>query len=237
MVLDLCPLIVGASYLQLSNMEPERKLFSFGIITDIQYADQDDANNHHYRHSVLLLREVIEAWNQRQNTAKLDFAMQLGDIIDGQNGKEALELILKEINKFNGKIYNILGNHEISQMLRVNLAPNGLTFEQNQSGLTDLKAYYDFYPHEKYCFVALDTFEISVLGYKKDHPRHMEAHTILATKNPNQDKECTDGMTGSSQRFLSFNGAVTKEQLDWLDSVLSQAQKCKKWVIVTGIYK
>ncbi len=230
-------LVVGASYLQLRNMEPEKKLFSYGIITDIQYADRDDANNRHYRHSLLLLREAIGAWNQRQNSAKLDFAMQLGDIIDGKNAEEALELTLREINKFDGKVYNVLGNHEISHMLRVDLAPNGLTFdsEHNQSSSTDLKAYYDFYPHDKFCFVALDTYEIAVLGYEKHHPRHTEAQAILAAKNPNQDKKCRDGLTGIDQRFVTFNGGVAKEQLEWLDGVLSQAQKHKKWVIITGI--
>lgn len=66
-----------------------QKLFSFGIIADVQHANINDGYNFHrtrmrfYRHALVKFEEAIETWNER----KVDFAVQLGDIIDGFSSK------------------------------------------------------------------------------------------------------------------------------------------------------
>jgi hypothetical protein len=64
--------------------DEERPLFTFGVITDVQYADIEDGASFRgvprfYRHSLQGLRRAVAAW-RAQGVA---FAMHLGDIIDG----------------------------------------------------------------------------------------------------------------------------------------------------------
>ncbi|KAK3259762.1 hypothetical protein CYMTET_31255 [Cymbomonas tetramitiformis] len=61
----------------------EDPLFTFGVIADIQYADIDDGASfsgtpRFYRNSLNVLAEAVGAWRKRD----VDFAIQLGDIID-----------------------------------------------------------------------------------------------------------------------------------------------------------
>ena len=70
-------------------MEEVSPLFSFGVIADVQHADLDDAYNFHrtfmryYRHALEKFKEAVKTWNEN----KVDFAVQLGDIIDGFSKK------------------------------------------------------------------------------------------------------------------------------------------------------
>lgn len=64
-----------------------RPVFSFGVIADIQYCDCDDATNfagtehRKYRDTLRQTELAVASWNQ----AKVNFVVQLGDLIDGQN--------------------------------------------------------------------------------------------------------------------------------------------------------
>ena len=60
------------------------KLFAFGIATDVQYADLDLGFSHggtprYYRNALRGLKRAVHSWRNE----KVDFAMHLGDIIDG----------------------------------------------------------------------------------------------------------------------------------------------------------
>jgi len=78
----------------------DKPLFSFGLITDIQYADIDDGWDYNktsarrYRNSLTLLQNAVEDWKQK---GEISFVTQLGDIIDGLNKKtSASEISLKK---------------------------------------------------------------------------------------------------------------------------------------------
>ncbi|KAM0026526.1 putative hydrolase [Helianthus debilis subsp. tardiflorus] len=63
----------------------KQPLFSFGVITDVQYADIPDSRSflgipRYYRNSILVWQKAIQNWNNRQN---ISFALNLGDIVDG----------------------------------------------------------------------------------------------------------------------------------------------------------
>ena len=70
-----------------SNRDPATssdRLFAFGIATDVQYADLDQGFSHggtarYYRDALQGLKRAVRAWRDE----KVDFAMHLGDIIDG----------------------------------------------------------------------------------------------------------------------------------------------------------
>ena len=61
-----------------SESDHNRPLFSFGIVTDAQYADKDPAGLRHYRASLENLGVAAKEFNARD----LKFVVHLGDLID-----------------------------------------------------------------------------------------------------------------------------------------------------------
>lgn len=85
-----------------------------GIVSDIQYADKDSLNGRSYRTSLSRIEECVADFNNK----KLDFAIQLGDIIDGH--KEDLERTHRDldsvvylINHLTMPLYHVVGNHDM----------------------------------------------------------------------------------------------------------------------------
>lgn len=67
---------------------PGKKQFSFGVISDIQYADIPDGKSYHgvpryYRNSRVALKRAVNTWCGMD----LDFAVHFGDILDGYHPK------------------------------------------------------------------------------------------------------------------------------------------------------
>lgn len=46
------------------------------------------------------------------------------------------------------------------------------------------------------------------------------------------DKNSPEGLSGLDRRFLMFNGAVGKEQLEWLEQTLEEATKLRQKVVI-----
>ncbi|XP_010248675.1 PREDICTED: manganese-dependent ADP-ribose/CDP-alcohol diphosphatase [Nelumbo nucifera] len=217
---------------RLVGLQGKQPLFSFGIISDVQYANIPDGRSflgvpRYYQHSILVLQRAVKKWNGHQ---KLKFAINLGDIVDGfcpkEKSLETVQRIIKEFEMFNGPVYHIIGNHCLYNLSRDSLlpllkmpAPNG-------------RAYYDFSPTPEYRFVVLDGYDISAIAWPQDHPNTLEALKVLQEKNPNSDKNSPMGMVGLERRFLMFNGAVGKEQLEWLNGVLQEATRHGQNVVV-----
>ncbi|XP_042435128.1 manganese-dependent ADP-ribose/CDP-alcohol diphosphatase-like [Zingiber officinale] len=213
----------------------KQPLFSFGVITDIQYADIPNGHSFHgvpryYRHSIQVLQRAVRQWNDDQKKKKVQFSMNFGDIVDGYCPKSeslsAVQKVVKEFERFNGPTYHMIGNHCL-----YNLPRNQLISLLNLPSESD-HLYYDFSPSPEYRFVVLDPYDISAIGWPHDHPNTLAASRILKAKNPNADKNNPAGMEGLEQRFVMFNGALGKDQLRWLDDVLRESTKKKQKVIV-----
>ncbi|KAJ0953542.1 putative hydrolase [Helianthus annuus] len=184
----------------------KQPLFSFGVITDVQYADIPDGRSflgvpRYYRNSILVLRKAVQHWNNHQN---ISFSLNLGDIVDGFCPKgqslEAVKKVIEEFDKFNGRVYHMIGNHCLYNLPRSKLLPL-MTFPNVD------RAYYDFSPIPEYRFVVLDGYDISAIGWPHDHP-----HTIDAVPE--------------------IQWGVGKEQLKWLDKTLEDATKSNQKVVV-----
>jgi manganese-dependent ADP-ribose/CDP-alcohol diphosphatase len=207
-------------------------LFSFGLISDVQYADIPDGRSflgvpRYYRHSFLVLQRAVKEWNTHQ---KHKFVINLGDIVDGFCPKDqsihAVKKVVDEFGMFRGPVYHMVGNHCLYNLPRSTLLP--LLKIQTLDGC----AYYDFSPVPEYRFVVLDSYDISAIGWPQDHPKTLEAMKLLREKNPNKDKNSPTNMVGLERRFLMFNGGVGKEQMKWLDGVLQDATNLKQKVVV-----
>jgi hypothetical protein len=87
----------------------EEPVFSFAVLTDIQYGDQPDAGKREYRRSLGKLREAVDALNRRGGLA---FAIQLGDLIDSRAAD--MDTILPLWRSLGTRTYNVAGNHDFA---------------------------------------------------------------------------------------------------------------------------
>ncbi|KAF5730896.1 manganese-dependent ADP-ribose/CDP-alcohol diphosphatase-like isoform X1 [Tripterygium wilfordii] len=210
----------------------KKPLFSFGVISDVQYADIPDGYSfigvpRFYRHSLLVLQRAVQNWNAHQ---KLKFVLNYGDIVDlhcpQDQSLDAVKKVVDEFGKFNGPVYHMIGNHCLYNLPRDKLLP--LLKIPGEDG----RAYYDFSPSPDYRFVVLDGYDVSAIGWPQDHPNRLNALQFLSEKNPNSEKNSPEGLVGLERRFLMFNGAIGKEQLEWLEGVLQDATRLKQKVVV-----
>ena len=215
-----------------SANDHKQPLFSFGLISDVQYSDIPDGRSflgvpRYYRHSIDVLQRAVQNWNNHQ---KHKFVINLGDIVDGFCPKDqsfnTVKKIVDEFDKFNGQVYHLIGNHCLYNLPREKLLP--LLKIQSLEGY----AYYDFSPVPEYRFVVLDGYDISAIGWPKNHQKTLEAMKFLKEKNPNEDKNSPTGLAGLERRFLMFNGGIGKEQMEWLNNILQEATKLKQKVVV-----
>lgn len=88
---------------------------SFGMVTDLHYAEKEMRNNRYYRDSLEKLTESIALFNERRPA----FIIELGDFVDA--GEKEIEIgYLEKINSvfslFNGDRYYVLGNHDLATL-------------------------------------------------------------------------------------------------------------------------
>lgn len=220
--------------------------FSFGVIADIQYADTENGYNYsrtsqrYYRNSLKMLEKALEKWNT-DSMIKPQFVLQLGDIIDGRNkglgiSDSSLEAICKPLSKFPGPFYHVLGNHEFYNFSREVLM-NSKLYSGNEAFCFPVpgKCYYSCVPHPKLRIIALDTYEISLLASMKGTPEYRLACKFMENNN-NEDKNSHDGLHGEMKRFVKFNGAVSEQQLDWIQANLDEARTLRQNVVMMGKY-
>jgi len=211
-----------------------KPLFSFGVIADVQYADAEDGWNFHptakrrYRHTLTILKDAVQTWKTAQN---ISFIAQLGDLLDGLNSKtkkseETVKLLLKEFEDF--KVIHVLGNHELYNFIREEFISLLLPH------ITNGVCYYEFSPHPGWKIVVLDSLEFCCI----EPTTRKDAFEYLKLHNPN---DCSSyncnwvkGLHGLERRFLPYNGAMSKNQLDWLTQVLHKASENKEKVIILG---
>ena len=247
-------------------------LFSFGAISDVQYADIPNHLNYtktcmrYYRDAAVKVQEAALTWNE-DDTNKPSFTVHLGDLIDGFNSKEGkansekvLQDILIEFDKFDGPIHHVLGNHEFYNFTRNELFNGRLnTSKLDPTSVTDASSsdqdtdqsdksdkcgckqrlYYKFNPHPDFCFIVLDTYDISVLGHVEDCPHHAEAMETLCAVNKNEGfmLNSAEGLVGLEQRYVKYNGGIGEEQLLWLKMVLQEATEKDQRVFILCEYK
>ncbi len=107
--------------------------FSFGLMTDMHYADRPMQIGRYYRNTLDKARKCIDAFND----VPVDFCVHMGDLIDwpGQpdKGRDALTAIMPIMRQFHGPMYYLLGNHDVDSVPVTELAalwemPGGQTW-------------------------------------------------------------------------------------------------------------
>ncbi len=164
-----------------------------GAIADCQYADQPGNGARLYRQSPAKLRAAVAAFQHRQ----VDFAVHLGDFIDG--GWASFDTVLPIAQTLGRPWHFVLGNHDLlvadDKKLRV---PARL----------GMPARYYSFSRDGWLFVVLDGNDVSSYGWPKDSPQTAQGLRLHAARWP--------------QASL-WSGAIGTAQMNWLDMVLADA--------------
>lgn len=220
----------------------EPPLFTFGLISDIQWADCDDGHSIHgvpryYRHALEAAHRAVAAFR----SAGVDLAVHLGDIVDYRNkhngsSERALEAVIACFDALERPVLHCIGNHCLYNAPRHVLNSKlGIDAHKEAAAVPGKHSYFTFKPPNctpQYKIVVLDGFDVSILGWPEGHPHHEQAREILEQKNPNDDKNSNRGLQGMEKRFVKFGGGISDEQLAWLESELKAARAAGERVIV-----
>jgi manganese-dependent ADP-ribose/CDP-alcohol diphosphatase len=226
--------------------------FVVGIIADIQYAPIDDGYSftgtpRFYRHSLEVTKRAFEHFEEE----KADLVINLGDTIDGKcqhiesyggdpvpegqdPGHYSLDHVINAMSPYrHGRILHTYGNHCLYNLDREALQQRlGIQFKEEPCG--DLVGYYD-HVMGNIRFVVLDAYDVAIM--QRCHvssQKRQEATKILTKMNPNFEKNMNSprGLQGTERRFVGFNGAVGRLQLEWLKDTLDAARNERQKVVI-----
>ena len=233
--------------------------------TDDKPAHYDPSKTRYYRASLGHVAHAFDHWDKEMT--KPTFVLQLGDIIDGlnkrTNGLDPLDAINKTLVAFEAHptipTFHAVGNHELynfkraeivslfrdslirktkvkTDLMGLNLNINEIS--DNQTSPDSHTLYYKFNPSPKLKIIALDCFEISVIGYDPSHENYRKAEEILFKYHGHRDFDLWDVddhlAEGPEKRFQQQNGAISDQQLEWLARELEDSDRKGEKVIVFG---
>jgi len=216
------------------NNENTSLLCSFGLISDIQYADVDDGTdyakteNRYYRGSLTHLRKAIEQWKK----SNVNFVVQLGDIIDGKckdinhDSENCLKAVLDIFSTIGCQRYDILGNHEFYNfsldycLSNLNVGTNG---------------WQSYSPHNRWRVIHLNSYDVSILGKKENDPKLKYAKELLKKKSPvflEHGVNWFKNLPEEKHKYAPYNGAIGEEQMKWLSQELAASQAAGQLVLI-----
>lgn len=181
---------------------------SFGLITDIQYADAPPVGERHFRESIPKLQAAVEILAPRE----LPFTLHLGDFIDDQFS--SIDALLPLLGPLGHRIYHLLGNHDFSVTPAEKLQVRGKL---------GMPADYYSFEHAGLRFVMMDTNDLSTYKHPKDSPQDLESAALLS-------KLTAEGLNSAKP----WNGGVSKAQIAWIESECAAAATVKQRVILCG---
>lgn len=185
-----------------ASEEPEVR---FGLIADIQYADKDARINRHYRESLPKLEKCVETLNK----ANVEFTLNLGDLVD--ESIKDLPPVLEKLKKLEAPFYNTTGNHDYGDV-----TDNDVLYKQ-----LSMPAEYYSVKQGGWRFILLNTNEIASYANIKGTAKEQE-HKAM------RERIRKDGKSNGA----SYNGGISKQQLQWLKKELEAASQSGEKVIV-----
>jgi len=168
-----------------------------GVFADCQYCNCETAGTRFYRNSLEKLEECINQFNQNK---KIDFVVGLGDIIDRDFA--SFDSVNAILSKSKNEVYQVIGNHD--------LEVEKMFLEQVPSKLNLEKTWYAF-NKKGWHFIFLNGNDITF------HSNHAEI--------VNQAKEMTEQLKKEGKpNYHEWNGGIGKEQMQWFEKELKQAE-------------
>lgn len=177
----------------------------FGIIADIQYCNCESSGTRFYTNSLKKTKEAINHFNEEN----VDFSINLGDLSDREFTD--LDSVLIRLNQANHTVYNTTGNHDY----------HGIASNKQLYKKLKMPAEYYSFSKGKWVFIVLNTNEIS---------------SYSNIKGTSKEKELSDMIkviqTSERKNNYSWNGGISRKQMEWLDKLLKRAEKRNKNVLI-----
>lgn len=185
---------------------PEQKpLFSFGLISDVQYADISPAGNRYYRSSLEKLEDAVSEFRHDS----VNFIVNLGDLIE--SNYESYKPVINTLNSSGIKTYHITGNHDYSVDSRyLSRLP---VFTESREG------YYSII-YKKYRLIFMNGNEISTYAHAEKTMIRQASEYIANLKK------------SGAINAIEWNGGISRKQLDWLTGQLADAAENSEKVIL-----
>lgn len=175
-------------------------LFRIGAIADAQYGDFDDNGARLYRRTPKKLAEAVATLNK----SDIDFAVHLGDFIDGD--LKSYDTVLPIARQLTAPLYFVLGNHDFAVPDDKKLAI---------PSMLGMPARYYSFEHKGWVFVVLDGNDLSTYGWPAGSAEDLAARKL-------HDEKYADHPT--------WDGGIGETQLAWLERILSAADAKKQSV-------
>lgn len=183
-----------------------RQPVSFGVMTDVQYADADPGGARIYRASPAKLKAAVDHFNRMD----LAFVIHLGDLIDRDFA--SFDRVMPLLDACHHPVFHALGNHDFSvEDTKKSNVPVRMGMERR---------YYDF-GEGAWRFVVLDGNDVSLQAHPRGSVQHAAAADRLAQLKAR-----------NAPSAQSWNGAVGPEQMRWFKATLAHAEKAGQSVIV-----
>ncbi|HVN59397.1 MAG TPA: metallophosphoesterase [Bacteroidales bacterium] len=203
---------VFSSFLLLRTGSSARKesdqgkpLFSFGVVTDVQYCDCDPADSRFYRSSISKLRAAMKGFR----SAKTDFVIDLGDLID--RNFESFRPLMQIFDSSGFRVYHVTGNHDY--YIDPKLIRSIPTLKDHKTGYYSVE-------HKGFRFIFLNGNEVST--YSTHNKKIIDAaNTMIGELKKSGEPN-----------GLDHNGALGADQMVWLDDELSAAESSHQKVLL-----
>lgn len=211
----------------------------FGVIADIQGGDLDDKSyerkhQHHshcelsaaaqpelrwrrYRRALEVAGNISRAWTASEE--RLDFVVQLGDIIEGNSSREAseadLEAVLAALEPLlrGYPFRHVLGNHCL-RLPRRELAA--------RLGVTDWHYAWSVERVPQWRLISLDGLDVSLERWQDG----------LDAEQQSDSYRRAQAIVDADAALEKFNGAIGAAQLDWFERQLLDARRQRQRVLV-----
>jgi manganese-dependent ADP-ribose/CDP-alcohol diphosphatase len=183
-------------------------LLSFGLTTDVQYADADPEGERHYRESIPKLKAAVEDLAKE----KLPFTLHLGDMIDRDFSSFAT--ILPLFAPLGHPVRHLPGNHDYT-----------VTESDKAKIIQTLGMPSDYYAFRSsgVKFLMLDTNDVSTYKHPEGSAADLEAEAAM--------KQLA---ASGAKNAKPWNGGLSPKQLAWLEKELTDADAAKEAAIVCG---
>lgn len=184
-----------------AKVAAETPTLCIGLVADVQYADKDTVGRRRYREAGDKLRACVADLATR----KLDFVVDLGDLIDGHGALSQAELdqMCALYKALPVPVHHVIGNHDLLVGRPALMRSFGLTTPYYEWRLRGWR------------FLVLDAMEISTLA--PIGPQEKALAKDYLTRQPN---------------LQTYNGALTDRQLGWLRERLADVRRCGERAIV-----
>jgi manganese-dependent ADP-ribose/CDP-alcohol diphosphatase len=199
--------IVLFNLAQVPLYSQQKPLFTFGLMTDVQYADRDNSGSRYYRMSPAKLQEAVQVFNRE----KVAFVLHLGDFIN--DNLKSFDTLLKITGKLEVPLYFIPGNHEFG------VQPGVKDKVMPKMGLT--KHGYRSFTRDDWRFIMVDGSETGIFRYEKESRRYeMNQEAMEKLK------------AGGATNAFEWNGGISRKQYKWVEKNIIEAGKKGERVIL-----